>query len=376
MIGPIMELKRGIVIDKCQPMGIPPSESARIKPIDMEIIKNIGADHVKVLFTPSSFIENDHLDYSKLLYIEEVVNMAIDEHLHCLICIHPEAPFKKDYLASAERFEVLLNIYDELSTWIGSKWNENEIAFQIMTEPFANYTDWNEMHPKLWSIVRENMPHHTLVLSGDRVGHLFGLLSMIPVDDDNVYYGYTSYDPFAFTLQSWNEFFCGTSKDLNCIGHIPYPASPEIVESRMDDILSTVPDEFKESAKNYVKKYGDGEYQQGNHGFFNREWHDRRLSWVDEWRKTHGKNLPVLCNEFGVMDHIMGRKYGGPGCLPQERLLFLKDIREMMEKHNIGWSYWSYNETFTIFDPEKRHPFGHDDESLLDTKVLKALGLV
>lgn len=372
---PVMKLKRGIVIDRCQPMGIPPHDNARIIPKDMKIIKNIGADHVKVLFTPSAIMYNDCLDRGKLWYVEEVVGMAVDEELPCLICIHPEKSFKTDYLASPERFKVVLEFYRELSKWIASRWNEEQVAFQIMTEPFANYTDWNKMHPELWKVVRSEMPEHTLVLSGDDVGSLFGMLNLVPVDDDNVYYGYTSYDPFTFTLQSWNSFFCGTSKELDCVGHIPYPANPEIVESRMDDILSTVPGQLKDEAALYVRKYAMGDYQKGNHGYINRQWHDRRLSRVDEWRNRYGRELPVLCNEFGVMDNVMGQRYGGPGCLPGERLQFIRDIRKMMEKHDIGWSYWSFNETFTIFDPEKRTPFGHDDETLLDIELLKALGL-
>lgn len=372
---PTVQFRRGIVIDKCQPAGIPPHDSARIKPEDMKMIKKTGVDHVKVLFTPSAIIEDDRLDRSKLWYIQKIVEMAVDEHLICLICIHPEAAFKQDYLASPERFEIILEVYRELAEWLYKQWNEDQIAFQIMTEPFANYTDWNEMHPRLWQVVRSEMPKHTLVLSGDQVGNLWGMLSMDPVEDENVYYSFTSYDPFSFTLQSWNKFFCGTSAELNGVGHIPYPASPEIVEERMDDILSAIPQEHIEEAAEYARNYGAGDYQQGNHGFFNREWHHNRLSWVDEWRAKYPRKLRVLCNEFGVMDHIMGQKYGGSGCVPEERLKFIRDIRETMEAHDIGWSYWSFNETFTIFNPEKRQPFGHDDEALLDIELLKALGL-
>ncbi|MDG0813957.1 glycoside hydrolase family 5 protein [Cohnella rhizosphaerae] len=315
----------------------------------MRIIKRLGADHVKVLFTPSSLMAGDALDRSKLWYVEEIVGMAVGENLPCLVCIHPEAPFKQDYLASSERFETVLAFYRELSAWLAERWEEREIAFQIMTEPFANYTDWNDMHPKLWQVVRAEMTRHTLVLSGDRVGSLAGMLAMNPVDDDNVYYGYTSYDPFAFTLQSWNAFFGGTPAELDRVGRVPYPASPAIVERRLDDMLSGVAEGHREEAAGYARRYGEGNYQQGNHGWFDRGWHERRVERVADWRARHGRRLPVLCNEFGVMDAVMGRKYGGPGCVPEERLSFIRDFREAMEAHDIGWSYWSYNETFTLF---------------------------
>ncbi|MBB6670122.1 glycoside hydrolase family 5 protein [Cohnella nanjingensis] len=372
---PTMRLARGIVIDKCQPAGIPPQDSARIKVEDIRTIKKIGADHVKVLITPSAIMEKDGLDRSKLWYVEEVVGMAVGERLPCLVCIHPEEPFKRDYLASPERFGVVLEFYREFAGWLAGRWNQHQIAFQTMTEPFANYTDWNEMYRELWRTVRSVMPHHTLVQSGDKVGSLAGMLAIDPVEDCNLYYGYTSYDPFAFTLQSWNAFFCGTPAELNAIGRLPYPASPDIVEDRLEEMILSVPSGHREEAALYARGYGEGNFQQGNHGWFNREWHETRLRRIEDWRAMHRRKLPVLCNEFGVMDHVRGQKYGGPGCVPEERIQFIRDIRETMEAHDVGWSYWSYNETFTLFMPEKREPFGHDEESLLDRELLKALGL-
>ena len=45
------------------------------------------------------------------------------------------------------------------------------------------------------------MPGHTLILAGDQVGKIEGLITTEPVDDENVMYSFTFYDPFLFTLQ-------------------------------------------------------------------------------------------------------------------------------------------------------------------------------
>lgn len=374
-----LSLKRGIVIDRCQPCGLP--RRIAITEQDIRIIRSTGADHVKLLFTPDAFMEGHHFDTTTAWYIQQSVDLVLGQGISCLICIHPEASFKEYYLSSAECFAQVLPFYHRLCRWLSDRYDSSQVAFQIMTEPFANYCDWNILGKKLWQTVRQAMPEHTLVLSGDQIGHLNGMLALEPVDDDNVYYGFTTYDPTTFTLQSWHSFFSFTTEHLDPIGHVPYPANEQIVEERMKDMLQVVTPEYIEEAKEYLRGYGKGNYIRGNRvwenqGCFNRSWIDARMDRIVRWREKHGKHLPVLCNEFGVMDPVMGRKYGGIGILPEERLLFLKDLRESMEQRNIGWSYWSYNETFTIFKAENREPFGQGNQSRLDCGLLQALGLL
>ena len=373
MFDPILKMRRGIVVDRCQPNGLPAKTDVTSE--DMKIIRATGVDHVKLLFTPSAFMTGHALNQESLWFIRESVHAALSQELPCLICIHPEAAFKEFYLASEEGFQLVLPFYRDLARWIHTEFRPDQVAFQIMTEPFANYCDWNILNRQLWQTVRGELPDHTLVLSGDKTGSLFGMLELTPVEDDNVYYGFTSYDPFAFTLQSWNAFFGGTPTALDAVGHVPYPANPEIIEQRMEEMICQVPADSRQAAMEYLRAYGRGDYQQGNQGCFNRTWIENRLELVQAWRKKHGGHFPVLCNEFGVMDPVMGGKYGGIGILPQERLLFLQDLREAMEARDIAWSYWSFNETFTIFDPAARTPFGHDSDALLDHALLQALGL-
>lgn len=373
-----LQLKRGIVVDRCQPFGVP--EHIAITDQDVQIIRSIGADHVKLLFTPSSYMTGDEFDPQTSWYIRQSVDTVLRNGLPCLICIHPEASFKETYLSSGQGVERVLGFYRGLCAWLADCYDSSQVAFQIMTEPFANYCDWNIIGRQLWQTVRQVMPEHTLVLSGDQIGHLNGMLTLEPVEDENVYYGFTTYDPTTFTLQSWHAFFSYTPEYLNPIGHVPYPADSTIVEERMQDMIQTVKEEHRQEAMEYLRGYGKGDYIRGNrtwenYGCFNRDWIDTRMDRIVQWREKHGKHLPVLCNEFGVMDHVMGRRYGGIGILPQDRIRFLRDLRESMEDRDIHWSYWSYNETFTIFDPQNRQPFGQGQQNALDSDLLEALGL-
>lgn len=47
-------------------------------------------------------------------------------------------------------------------------------------------------------------------------------------------------------------------------------------------------------------------------------------------------------------------KAKGSGVSDATRIQMIGDLRRAFEKYNIGWSYWSYNESFTVFKPDKR----------------------
>ena len=64
----------------------------------------------------------------------------------------------------------------------------------------------------------------------------------------------------------------------------------------------------------------------------------------------------------------MLRKNGdSPGALCEDRIRWLADIRELMDKYGFAWSYFSYDGPFALVRSD------HDRE--FDLSVLKALGL-
>ena len=49
-----------------------------------------------------------------------------------------------------------------------------------MTEPGGNALDWNDLQPRMWQAARRAMPEHTLILAGDQVGKVEGLITTHP----------------------------------------------------------------------------------------------------------------------------------------------------------------------------------------------------
>ena len=59
-------------------------------------------------------------------------------------------------------------------------------------------------------------------------------------------------------------------------------------------------------------------------------------------------------------------------------MAYLRDMRESFEAFDIAWTYWSYNETFTVLNPVNRRrlmPPGTDTDGIVDADLLDALGL-
>ena len=334
---------------------MPPEPKKRIHRDDIRLIKAMGFDHVKMIFNPDLFKSGAGLDQANIAYLDHVVRLAVDEKLPVVICIHPIAEFKQTVLNDKKEFEQFVGFVEALTHRVATRWTPDQVAFQLMTEPFAssnNKDDWNhwqKLQHQLWTAIRQKMPHHTLILSGDMVGSIEGLFSVTPVDDDNVLYAFSFYDPQVFTQQ-------GTGKDtadMFYLKGLPFSSGPQTL-SAMPSILGGVPELWKADITRRIKRYADEEMD------------DRKLAArVDkliEWRKLHGNQPKLWCGEFGCYE-------AAPAA---DRRHYIEQVRTLFDRNGIGWCYWSYNEQFTIMAPGRTRN-GPANEQTPDAELLRAL---
>ncbi len=360
---PVMDMKQGIVPDRRQYYG---SDSRELEPgavvgyEDIAAMKNMGFDHVKLLLTPNHLIAEDgSLKKEEMEYITWVVNNVIEQDFRAMICIHPESPFKETYLATLDKFELLCKWYGELAAYIGEHWASDEVSLQLMTEPFANSSEvtWSYMSDRMWGAVRNVLPDHTIITSSV-MGNLESLKTMSPATDDNLIYSFTTYEPYT---TGFATFVSSSTPMWKYIKNVPYPIKAGVDYTLViESCIEEVPNEYKANARelltNYVKGVSDNGHVYVNNydSLYNAEWHMLRAKSLDDWRQKYGGNIHIMCVEFGCMyPEWPMAVYGAKvlGISHESRYQLIKDLRTSFEAYDIGWSYWSYNEAFTIFEP-------------------------
>ncbi len=356
-------LRRGIALDR-QVHAIPAPDMMAVRAGDVRLIRSMGFDFIKLIVNPA-VLQNGR-QAANLAWVQQIVDTVVQGGLVAVVCLHPERPFKEALFGDPERFREYLGFQEAFGRFLAEHWTAEQVAFELMTEPFgtsqkpADWNHWNALQPRLWEAARRALPKHTLILSGDQVGHLRGAINVQPVDDANVMYSFTTYDPVCFTHQKapWLEAW------WPCLGGVPYPSSPEAVQVALPAILAAIPPEppeWRQQARAVLEAYG----QEG----WSKARQERRIEQIVQWNRFYGGGLNLWCAEFGVLGSETG------GAHPQDRTRFIRDLREVFEANQIGWSYWSYNEVFTVLRPEHRRPFGDSTPADIDDEMLKALGL-
>jgi hypothetical protein len=214
----------------------------------------------------------------------------------------------------------------------------------------------------MWGAVRNVLPDHTVITSSDRSGNLEHVKLMSPATDDNLIYSFTTYEPYAVGWSTAYSSQIGNVSYWNYIGDVPYPIEPGVdYTAEIESALAAVPANLKAQARDALNDYVNGICDGGtswweNHyaSLYNWEWHMLRAKSLDDWSKKYGGNIHLMAVEFGCYYSLYSTVHfgaAGPGIPDSKRLLLIRDLRESFEAYDIGWSYWSYNEGFTVFKP-------------------------
>ena len=360
-----LKLDRGITIDR-QLLSLPPQPRAAIGADEIAQIKSMEFEFVKLLINPAIFKTKSDINLSNIWYFDQLINFAVNEKLPVVVCIHPEADFKINHLGNKEQFEEFLGFYENLAAYMAKRWNPDQLAFQFMTEPFggsSNPDDWNSwdaLQHRIWQVVRRQMPEHTLILSGDLAGQIEGVYNIKPVNDENVMYSFTFYEPHLFAFQNgpWQP------DGIPYLKNLPYPSSPEILKL-MPEFLGPVPEQFKAGLKAEIERYANESW--------NRERLKARMERLMDWNRYYGDGkLKIWCAEFGCFQGMRSES-GQVGVNPEDRRRYINDLRTIFEENNFGWAYWSYNETFSVMTDDRTAYFGPASAQTPDSVILSAL---
>jgi endoglucanase len=308
---------------------------------DFALIKSIGFDHVRLSINPQPMMEaerrqNGSAEYFG--YLDAAVKMILDAGLAVQLDMHPDSDFKQRLSKedeSVERFAAFWRMFAQHY----SSWDADRVFFEVLNEPeMRDPYRWYGVETKLAAAIRQGAPNHTIIAAGARWDDNDDMVFLEPLPDPNVVYVFHFYEPHIFTHQGagWGAYYWRWVKGLH------YPSSPE----NAAQVAAAVPEAVNRLS---VIRYGQEHWDAARM--------EAEINQADDWAKRH--KVPLICNEFGVY-----RTFSDP----QDRAAWIKDVREALERHNIGWTMWDYSGSFGVVTKK-------DGKATPDESTVKALGL-
>lgn len=306
----------------------------RVSSDDLRSIQQMGFRHIRLPLDPTVLLDEEHpeqLNSENLSYVDAALDKILAADLAVIVDLHPQSEFKRRLYEEAEFTESVGVFWRSLAQHLSTR-NPEQVFLEVMNEPATrNPQDWYAVQEKLLAEMRAGAPDHTLIASAnlrveDDWDTIKALELITPVADSNVVYNFHFYTPMAFTHQGadWGE---DTWEHFH---NVPYPSDPAAIAS----ILPEIEDE---TAQNWLRSYGE------------EQWNLDKLAvpiqQAADWGRSHRVHL--TCNEFGVY-----RRVAPSG----DRNNWLRDVRSLLEQHEIGWAVWEYDAGFSILNKTGSEP--------------------
>jgi endoglucanase len=308
---------------------------------DAKQLKDLGYTYVRIPVDPDYIwdYENDQLKHMK--EIKRAIEMNNRQGLAVTLDLHPTEKITGKQNDPSTKQEIY-SLWSALSKEF-KKYPSDQLSFELFNEP--NFTDdeaWRDFMDKSIKAVREHDTKRTLLIDSNNFSKLETLVSSEPFSDNHLVYVFHFYAPFVFTHQGWEWWEEAAIKELR---NIPYPASPEIVTSLLQGLSP--------EAQSMLKWYGSENW--------NQQKIEQQIMQVAEWRDQH--QTKVIMNEFGVYKQ---------NSKPEDRNVWINDVRTTVEKYNIGWAFWGYDDNqFGLFSSHS----SVTGKRTVDKETAQALGL-
>ncbi len=351
---PAAALSKGINLSNWfNDYSTPSQYGSRFPQTTLQLIKQKGFTYVRLPVGSSILFNTTNpsvLNATNLAAVDNAVKNCIDAGLAVTLNLHPWQNDTDSLLAASPAFQDKIALYWKTLSAYFKKYDTGKIYFEVLNEPHASaaglttqdFSWWQPVQGKLIDAIRQGAPEHTIIAGGEGWNSIEGLKKLQPYPYKNIIYNFHFYDPFLFTHQgaSWAGWLPAV-----LASNVPYPSSPQATAPLETAATNT-------ELKNALNWYGNQRY--------NTDSLDKWIKAAADWAKTN--NVTIIANEFG--SYI-------PSAPRQSRLTYLKDVRTVFEKYNIGWAMWECDEGFGWIN----YPSGNRNNPAADTEVLQALGL-
>ncbi len=288
---------------------------------EIQQLHDAGANFIRLPIQPTLFYASTSSSWQLL---KRTLLEAQRVGMRVIVDFHPSLNSQRDMLSGDTKFLALIgNMAVFLKDYPSA-------LLELQNEPISPVGDtcnpafdWNTIQQGFYQKARAANKNITIILTGACWGGIDGLLKVTPIADQNVIYSLHFYDPMFFTHQgaTW------TGGDSPFLKKIPYPPTPENVAAIIPSVMYAMPTATRKSSiRNALLEYG----QSG----WNKAKILARLEVAKAWATKN--NARLLLGEFGVL------KTEAP---PQDRVQFMKDVRESAESLGMAVAAWDYGPT-------------------------------
>jgi endoglucanase len=317
---------------------------------EMRLLRQLGLDHVRIPVDP--VVGGWHpVSGARLQFLPELrkaLEQAVGAGLDVVLDLHLE-PATKQLVEEQPALEnAVLALWSQLARELADL-PAAHVAFELFNEPQYygwHASRWPPLQLRLLRAVREHVPNHLVLLSGNEGGSFKGLRQLPLVADQAVAYVFHYYDPFLFTHQGavWLDTRYTTA---GLYRGVRYPAQFQVASPAR---LTRPHPRAAQDMANYLKE----------------DWGPQRVQAdfdaVSRFARQQG--IRVLCNEFGTIRANVD--------VPS-RYRWMTDVRGALEANGIGWTLWDYTDIFGI-TAESAQP-NMIGKRTIEPEALRALGL-
>jgi endoglucanase len=308
----------------------------------LQQLRDAGFTHVRLPVEPTYLLnESDpsHPVASRLATIKAAVERITSHDLAVIIDLHNwQADFNARLMNNPQIQQDFADMWQAVAAYF-SDTDPEMVFFEVMNEPHPDDpTLWSPIQAKVVKAIREGAPDHTIIVGGAGWNSIDGLKMLQPLDDANVIYNFHFYEPFVFTHQgaSWEDV-------VNKLYDIPYPST--------NGRCGNLPNFHSNTANDWANWYCTQDT-------WDVQRIDQRIKEAVDWANQY--DVRLICDEFGVNPLVAP---------PDDRLQWFSDVRSTLEKYNIGWTVWGYDDAMGFgFQPNR-------SSSALSPQLLKTLGL-
>lgn len=309
-------------------------------PSDLEHIRQLGFDHVRIPIDPTIFrCEGAWESCERIQMLDQVIKKALSLDLAVIVDFHADPQYTHQLATSEQADDQFFRLWAKIADHY-SAMGEDRIFLEVMNEfGIPDAYRWNGLLSKAIQVIRHNAPTTTIIVSGADFSDIWDLVQLPVLSDTNLIYDFHFYEPHIFTHQgaSWGlEWW----KDLH---NIPFPATTDTISDAMDK-------EEDEAVRWKLLQYGS------------EHWDGQRIEddirFAANW--ANNRNVPLICDEFGVYRNFSN---------PDDRERWIMAARSAFEKLHIGWTMWDYQGGFGVV--YKDHGGLRDDDVALRSLGLK-----